>query len=40
MARLRRPALADGFDAVLAVRFDDDGGFHVVSADVETADAC
>lgn len=29
MARLRRPGTADGFDAVLAVRFDGRGGFDV-----------
>lgn len=40
MARLRRPAVADGFDAVLAVRFDGAGGFRVVSAGWEAAGAC
>lgn len=29
MARLRQPATADGFDAILAVRFDGTGGFEV-----------
>lgn len=39
MARLRRPELADGFDAVMAVRFDGDNGFHVVPAGLEISDA-
>lgn len=35
MARLRCPRLADGFDAVLAVRFDGAGGFAVAPAGAE-----
>lgn len=31
MARLRRPETADGFDAVLTVRFDGAGGFDVTA---------
>ena len=40
MARLLRPELADGFDAVQAVSFDAASGFRVVPAGLETADAC
>jgi len=35
LARLRQPAPADGFDAVLAVRIGPDGGFEVLSAGQE-----
>lgn len=38
MARLRRPEVADGFDAVVAVRVDDAGGFCVAPARPEIAD--
>jgi predicted kinase len=37
MARLRRPLPADGFDAVLAVRINGDGGFAVLPATPEAA---
>ncbi|MBO0822974.1 MAG: ATP-binding protein [Actinobacteria bacterium] len=39
MARLQRPELTDGFDAVLTVRFDGAGGFHVIPAGLAIPDA-
>jgi predicted kinase len=39
MARLREPGLGDGFDAVLAVRFDGSGGFFVEPGGREPAGA-
>jgi predicted kinase len=40
MGRLRRPGVADGFDAALAVLFNGAGGFRIASADGGAADAC
>lgn len=40
MSRLRQPGAADGFDSVLAVRFDGSGGFEVTPCPAEVPDGC
>lgn len=40
MARLQRPETADGFDGVLAVRFDGGGGFEVRPCQLGAAGGC
>jgi predicted kinase len=40
MTRLRRPGTADGFDEVLAVRFDGEGGFAVGPCQLGATGGC
>ena len=40
VSRLRQPATADGFDSVLAVRFDGSGGFEVIPCPAGVAGGC
>lgn len=40
LSRLRQPGTVDGFDTVLAVRFDGSGGFEVSPCPVEVPGGC